>query len=75
MKTIWVLMTVGYVDENESITEPKFVTHHPEQKEIRAFASKHGYHNEDYMMIEAEVIRDDYWGFEFETIENSEIYF
>lgn len=73
--TVWALFTNGYVNEDGSIIDPKRVTYHPEQDEIRAFASKHGYHNENYHMVQSEIVRDDAWGIELESIEDTEVYF
>ena len=76
MGTVWALYTIGYVNEDGFIIEPKRVTYHPEQDQVRLFASKHGYDNENYKMMKMEIIKDDCWGIEMESLENSEeVYF
>ena len=71
--TVWALFKNGYANEDGSIIDPSRVTYYEEESEVRAFASKHGYHNEDYYLIEMEVIKDDYWETVLESIDGTEI--
>ncbi len=67
------LYTVGYVNEDGSIIDPKRITYHPELDQIQIFASKHGYHNDEHMILKLELVYEDVHGnIEFQIADDSE---